>query len=37
MIFLKYNNERRFHMDEIIELDIKNYEKCNNIWNMEKK
>ena len=23
-------------MDEIIELDIKNYEKCNNIWNMEK-
>lgn len=23
-------------MDEIIELDIKNFEKCNNIWNMEK-
>ena len=23
-------------MDEIIELDIKNYDKCNNIWNMEK-
>ena len=23
-------------MDKIIELDIKNYEKCNNIWNMEK-
>ena len=23
-------------MDEIIELDIKNYEKCGNIWNMEK-
>ena len=23
-------------MDEIIELDIKNYEKCSNIWNMEK-
>ncbi len=23
-------------MDEIIKLDIKNFEKCNNIWNMEK-
>ena len=23
-------------MEKIIELDIKNYEKCNNIWNMEK-
>lgn len=23
-------------MDEIIELDIKDYEKCSNIWNMEK-
>ena len=23
-------------MDEIIELDIKNFDKCNNIWNMEK-
>ena len=23
-------------MDEIIELDINKYEKCNNIWNMEK-
>ena len=23
-------------MNEIIELDIKNFEKCNNIWNMEK-
>lgn len=23
-------------MDEIIELDLKNFEKCNNIWNMEK-
>ena len=23
-------------MEEIIELDIKNFEKCNNIWNMEK-
>lgn len=23
-------------MDEIIELDIKNFEKCDNIWNMEK-
>ena len=23
-------------MDEIIELDIKNFEKCNNIWDMEK-
>ena len=23
-------------MDEIIELEINNYEKCNNIWNMEK-
>ena len=23
-------------MVEIIELDIKNFEKCNNIWNMEK-
>ena len=23
-------------MEKIIELDIKNYEKCNNIWNMKK-
>lgn len=23
-------------MNDIIELDIKNFEKCNNIWNMEK-
>ena len=23
-------------MDEILELDIKNFDKCNNIWNMEK-
>lgn len=23
-------------MNEIIQLDIKNFEKCNNIWNMEK-
>ena len=23
-------------MEEIIELDIKKFEKCNNIWNMEK-
>lgn len=23
-------------MDKIIKLDIKNFEKCNNIWNMEK-
>ena len=23
-------------MNKIIELDIKNFEKCNNIWNMEK-
>ena len=23
-------------MDEIIKLDIKNYEKCSNIWDMEK-
>ena len=23
-------------MDEILELDIKNFYKCNNIWNMEK-
>lgn len=23
-------------MNEIIKLDIKNFEKCNNIWNMEK-
>lgn len=23
-------------LEEIIELDIKNYEKCSNIWNMEK-
>ena len=23
-------------MEKIIELDIKNYEKCGNIWNMEK-
>ena len=23
-------------MEEIIELDIKNFEKCSNIWNMEK-
>ena len=23
-------------MDEIIKLEIKNFEKCNNIWNMEK-
>lgn len=23
-------------MNEIIELDIKNFEKCNNIWNMKK-
>ena len=25
-----------FVVNEIIELDIKNFEKCNNIWNMEK-
>lgn len=23
-------------MDKIIELEIKNFKKCNNIWNMDK-
>ena len=23
-------------MDKIIELEINNFEKCNNIWNMDK-